>query len=184
MPAWAWAIIGVVVFLAIVFVVWRVAATRRKSRHLRERFGNEYDRTVATTDSKTVAERELEAREQRRERLNIRPLSTAARDRYLDSWRSAQAEFVDSPVAAVATADALIQSVMAERGYPVKDFERRAADISVDHPDVVQNYREGHRLAQRSEQGQATTEELRMVMKHYRALFEDLVEPNRDELAA
>ena len=100
----------------------------------------------------------------------------AARDRYRDNWQSVQSEFVDNPTAAVAAADSLIQSVMVERGYPVEDFDRRTADISVDHPDVVQNYRRGHGLAERSASGEASTEDLRQAMTHYRALFVELLE--------
>jgi hypothetical protein len=101
----------------------------------------------------------------------------------LESWRIVQAEFVDDPRTAVARADSLIQSVMAERGYPVEDFEQRAADVSVDHPQVVENYRQGHRLAQASADGDDSTETLRQAMRHYRALFDDLVEPDVDQKA-
>jgi hypothetical protein len=147
---------------------------------LHERFGPEYDRTVGTAESKREAEAELKAREERRQQLEVRPLSQAARGRYVETWRVVQAQFVDDPRAAVASADTLIQSVMAERGYPVEDFEQRAADVSVDHPRVVENYREGHRLAQASANGGDSTEDLRQAMRHYRALFDDLVEPDAE----
>jgi hypothetical protein len=127
------------------------------------------------------AEAELKAREERRQHLEIRPLSRAARDRYLQSWQSVQAQFVDDPRGAVASSDSLIQSVMAERGYPVEDFEQRAGDISVDHPNVVENYRQGHRLAQASADDSDSTEDLRQAMRHYRALFDELVEPAADQ---
>src|SRR5207248_10150689 len=122
-----------------------------------------------------------QAREERRRRLEIRPLSQAARERYSEAWRVTQAQFVDDPRGAVATADSLIQSVMAERGYPVEDFEQRATDVSVDHPQVVENYRQGHRLAKASADGNGSTESLRQAMRHYRALFDELVEPDADQ---
>jgi hypothetical protein len=110
-----------------------------------------------------------------------RPLSQAARDRYLQTWESVHAQFVDDPRAAVESADSLIQSVMAERGHPVEHFEQGAADMSVDHPRVVDNYRRGHRLAQASADGGDSTEDLRQAMRHYRALFDELVEPAVDQ---
>jgi hypothetical protein len=175
MPAWAWVLIiaGAIVLLAA--VLWRAAAARRSSS-LRDQFGPEYDRTVESTDSKREAESELRARTDRRQELEIRPLPTAARDRYVGEWRVVQARFVDDPEGAVRDADMLIQSVMSDRGYPMNDFEQRAADVSVDHPRVVENYREGHRLARNSAMGDGTTEDLRQAMQHYRLLFEELVE--------
>jgi hypothetical protein len=182
MSGWVWALIAVAVVALVGVVVWQAVARRRSGR-LRGRFGPEYDRTVGTAESRREAEAELQAREERREQLEIRPLSEAARSRYLESWRIVQAEFVDDPRTAVARADSLIQSVMAERGYPVEDFEQRAADVSVDHPQVVENYRQGHRLAQASANGDDSTEALRQAMRHYRALFADLVEPDVDQKA-
>jgi hypothetical protein len=182
MPGWVWVVIAVAVAAVIAVLVWQALARRRTGR-LRGRFGPEYDQTVSTAESRREAEAELQAREERRQQLEIRPLSQAARDRYLDSWQVVQAQFVDDPRAAVASADGLIQSVMAERGYPVADFEQRAADVSVDHPQVVENYRHGHRLAQASANGDDSTEDLRQAMRHYRALFDDLVEPDADQEA-
>jgi len=180
MPSWVWVVIAIAVVAVLAVVVWQALARRRTGR-LQQQFGSEYDRTLGSTDSKRDAEAELQAREERRERLEIRPLSQAARDRYLQSWQRVQAEFVDDPRGAVASADSLIRSVMAERGYPVKDFDQRAADISVDHPQVVENYRHGHRLAQASADGSDSTEDLRQAMRHYRALFDELVEPAADQ---
>jgi len=154
---------------------------RKQTKQLQSQFGPEYDRTIESAESKKAAESELAARRERREQLDIRPLSSAARERYIEQWQVVQAQFVDNPAGAVASADQLIQSAMADRGYPVKDFETRAADVSVDHPDVVENYRQGHRLAQKSADGDSATEDLRQAMRHYRALFEDLVEPDVDE---
>jgi hypothetical protein len=141
---------------------------------LQQRFGPEYDRTIERTDGRREAEADLAARAKRRDELDIRPLPTASRDRYVEQWQHVQARFVDDPRGAVQEADTLIQSVMRERGYPVDDFEQRAADISVDHPHVVENYREGHRLAS------GGTEQQRQAMVKYRALFDELVEDTAD----
>jgi hypothetical protein len=148
---------------------------------LQEQFGPEYDRTLDSAENRRDAEAELAARDERRQQLDIRPLTEAARMRYMEMWRITQAQFVDDPRGAVQSADSLIQSVMAERGYPVEDFEQRAADVSVDHPHVVENYRQGHGLAQAGADGDQSTENLRQAMRHYRALFDELVEPAADE---
>jgi hypothetical protein len=169
--------------VVLAIVVWQALA-RRRTRQLQEQFGPEYDRTVGTAESKGEAEAELQAREERRRELEIRPLPSAARYRFLEAWQGVQSQFVDDPSAAVARADELIQSVMSERGYPVEDFEQRAADVSVDHPQVVENYREGHRLAQSSANGSGSTEDLRQAMRRYRALFDELVEPAADDPTA
>jgi hypothetical protein len=182
MAAWVWVLIAVAIVAVLAVVLWQALARRRTGR-LQKQFGPEYNRAVSSADSKRDAEADLQAREERRRQLDIRPLSQAARARYMETWRVVQAQFVDDPRGAVATADSLIQSVMGERGYPVEDFEQRAADVSVDHPKVVENYREGHRLALASADGDGrdTTEGLRQAMRHYRALFEELVEPDADE---
>jgi type VI protein secretion system component VasK len=183
MPSWVWVLIAIGIVVVLALIVWQGLSRRRTSR-LQEQFGPEYNRTLQTADSKRGAEAELEAREERRQRLEIRSLSQAARDRYLQTWQTVQAQFVDDPRGAVAGADSLIQSVMAERGYPVDDFDQRAADVSVDHPRVVENYREGHRLAQASADGNDSTENLRQAMRHYRTLFDELVEPAADQPTA
>jgi hypothetical protein len=180
MPSWVWVLIAVGVVVVLAVVVWQALDRRRTSR-LRDRFGPEYDRTVGTSESRREAESDLAAREERRERLEIRPLSPATCARYVENWRVVQAQFVDNPSMAVASADSLIGSVMSDRGYPVENFEQRAADVSVDHPEVVENYREGHRLAEASADGTGSTESLRQAMRHYRALFEELVEVDADQ---
>lgn len=147
---------------------------KRRAASLKDRFGNEYERTVRKAGPRK-AETILHERERRVERFDIRPLSSEARARFIESWRSVQARFVDSPADAVSRADVLLAEVMEVRGYPVADFEQRSADLSVDHGDVVQNYRAGHAIAERHARGQAGTEELRQAMIHYRALFDDLV---------
>ena len=175
MPMWAW----IIIVAAAVLVVVAVAAiyTRsRKTRGLQEQFGSEYDRTVDERGGRRDAERELMERTKQRDRLDIIPLSDDARDRYADSWRTVQNQFVDDPSGAVHEADRLVTEVMRERGYPIDDFEQRAADISVDHPDVVENYRAGHDLYVKEERGDAGTEDLRQAFVHYRALFAELLE--------
>ena len=173
MPGWGWVLIAVGVIVVVALVVWQAMSAKR-TRTLQHRFGPEYDRTLERADDRRDAEADLAARAKRRDELDIRPLPTASRDRYLDEWQRVQARFVDDPRGAVQEADTLIQSVMRERGYPVDDFEQRAADISVDHPQVVENYRSGHRLAS------GDTEKQRQAMVHYRALFDELVEDTAD----
>ena len=179
MPTWGWILIAVAVVVVIAAIAMSITK-KRKTKQLQSQFGPEYDRTIESADSRRKAESELAARQERREQLDIRPLSSAARERYAQQWQVVQSQFVDNPGAAVASADQLIQSVMSDRGYPVDDFDSRAADVSVDHPHVVENYREGHRLAQQDANGKGSTEDLRQAMRHYRALFDELVEPDGD----
>ena len=170
-------IVGAIVLIAIVVAV--VAASQRaRSARLARRFGPEYDRTVNRTGDRTQAERELAAREQRVRRLHIEELPAGARDRYAEEWRTVQSRFVDEPRPALAQADDLVASVMRDRGYPMEDFEQRVADISPDHPAVVENYRAAHDIATRSERGEVSTEDLRVAMVHYRTLFNDLLGTN------
>jgi hypothetical protein len=180
MPTWAWILIAIAAVIVVAGVV-TTALTQRRTRRLRDRFGPEYDRAVQQGESRRKAEAELGSRVERRERLEIRPVSPDARDRYLESWRQVQTRFVDNPAGAVTSADTLVATVMNERGYPMDDFERRAADISVDHPQVVERYRSAHGIAEKNNRGEATTEDLRQALKHYRALFEELVEPTEDQ---
>jgi hypothetical protein len=175
MPGWVWILIAIAAVVVLAVIAWSALRSRR-TRTLREGFGPEYDRTVADAPSKREAEAELAERQKRREQLEIKPLSPEARDRYVESWRLTQAEFVDDPAAAIAKADALIQNVMRERGYPVEDFEQRAADVSVDHPEVVNNYRAAHGISVAHERDKASTEDLRQAMVHYRSLFAELLE--------
>jgi len=179
MPTWLWIVIVVAAVLVVAGVV-AAALRARRSRALRERFGPEYDRVAADAPSRREAESELREREQRRDEFEIRPLDPHDRDRFRVRWQDVQAEFVDEPAAAVGRADALIQEVMRVRGYPVDDFETRAADLSVDHPDVVEKYRAAHGIAVAHERGNAGTEELRHAVQHYRALFESLVVVNEE----
>jgi hypothetical protein len=174
----------VVVALVLVAMALRTRESRqRQSQQLQETFGPEYNRTVSQYGSQDRAEAELAARKERVEALNIRPLTPADRTRFAQAWRSTQALFVDQPIAATAEADRLIADLMRVRGYPVRDFDQRAADISVNYPNVVANYRAAHAISLASAQGQASTEDLRTAMIHYRALFDELLETSDAERA-
>ena len=183
MATWIWIVIAVAAVVVLALVLWSALRARR-TRTLREGFGPEYDRTVAEAPSKREAESDLTERQKRREELDIRPLDPAARDRYVETWRETQARFVDDPAAAIGEADTLIQQVMRDRGYPVEDFDQRAADVSVDHPEVVNNYRAAHAISIAHERERASTEDLRVAMVHYRSLFDELLEESRQPAGA
>ena len=167
---------AVLIVIAAVLVWLYLRNRRRTTAGLRQKFGSEYDRAVLTHGSERKAESQLEDRENRVEKLKIRDLDPTEHERYSKQWKSVQSRFVDSPKGAVAEADDLVSSVMKTRGYPVSDFDQRAADISVDHPRVVENYRSAHEIALRLGKDQATTEDLRTAMIHYRSLFEELMQ--------
>jgi hypothetical protein len=167
---------AVLIVIAAVLVWLYLRNRRRTTAGLRQKFGSEYDRAVLAHGSERKAESKLEDREKRVEKLKIRDLDPTEHERYSKQWKSVQSRFVDSPKGAVAEADDLVSSVMKTRGYPVSDFDQRAADISVDHPRVVENYRSAHEIALRLGRDQATTEDLRTAMIHYRSLFEELVQ--------
>ena len=169
------AVVVIVALLVVGALVW-AAMRRRRSGELRSRFGPEYDHVVRERGSQTKAESELERREKRISKLSIRPLTPGERSHYAELWKIEQARFVDDPKDAVGKADHLVEEVMKLRGYPVSDFEQRVADISVDHPHLVENYRTAHEIAMRNSRGQADTEDLRRAMVAYRGLFEDLLE--------
>ncbi len=175
-------IVALVAVLAVGIAAFLVQRKRRTAR-LRSQFGGvEYARTVEK-DGRKNAEAALEERAQRVEGFHLRPLAAGDRARFVESWRGVQARFVDGPAGAVTEADQLLGDVMATRGYPVSDFEQRAADISVDHPLVLENYRKAHEIALRQIRGQASTEELRQAMVHYRTLFEELISEPATPLA-
>jgi hypothetical protein len=170
------ALAAALIVIAAVLVWLYVRNRRRITAGLRQKFGSEYDRAVLAHGSERKAESKLEDREKRVEKLKIRELDQAEHEQYAKRWDAVQSRFVDSPKGAVAEADDLVSSVMKARGYPVSDFDQRAADISVDHPRVVENYRSAHEIALRVGKNDATTEDLRTAMIHYRSLFEELVQ--------
>jgi FtsZ-interacting cell division protein ZipA len=179
MDTWVWIVIAVVAVAVVLGVVWGATRARRTGA-LKDTFGPEYDRTVEQAGDKRAAESELLDRQKQHEQLDIRPLSPEARDRYVERWRSTQTRFVDDPKGAVLEADTLVQEVMRERGYPTEDFERRVADISVEHPDLVERYRTAHGIAEAAERDEASTEDMRHSVRHYRALFAELLEVDDD----
>ena len=171
----SWIILAAVVALGLVAIgAWFYR--RKQSHNLQERFGPEYDRTVNELGGRTKGESELKAREKRVERLDILPLAPPEAARFTEAWRALQSRFIDNPKGVVVEAEQLVRELMEKRGYPMGDFERRAGDISVDHPDVVANYRSAQAIAVRDQRGSADTEELRKAVVHYRALFDELLE--------
>lgn len=178
MPA---ALIVIALVLVVAIIVALVVVPQRRSARLRGTFGPEYDRTVQTSGDRKAAERELAGRVDRHRQFHVVALSEPARQQYLTEWKQLQAHFVDAPVQSVQAADTLVARVMSDRGYPMAEFDQRAADISVDHADVVDTYRSAHSVCLNSAQGGATTEDLRKAMTEYRALFEKLLGPTREE---
>jgi hypothetical protein len=176
-------VIIIVALIVVIGIVAVVMMQRRRTEGLRKQFGPEYDRAVSDLGDQRQAEAELAARQERVQKLDIRDLSAEDRERYIDTWHSTQSRFVDEPAAAITEADRVVAEVMRARGYPVGDFEQRVADISVDHPHVVSNYRAAHAIALANERGEASTEDLRQAMVYYRSLFEDLLETKEKEVA-
>ena len=170
-------VVGVIVLAAVGWLVWQ----RQRSEQLRARYGPEYERTVTQVGDKRRAESELVKRQERVAQLDIRPLSAEQCTSYMQQWRTVQARFVDDPKGAVTEADRLVEDAMKVRGYPISDFDQRAADLSVHHPRVVDNYRAARDIAHRHRRGEATTEDLRQAMVYYRDLFEDLLEDREHE---
>ena len=168
--------ITTIVVVVAILVVAAVAAFIWQRRRLQKRFGPEYDRVVDKRDSRLAAEGELIGREQRYRRLDIRPLPNEARQQYLNDWRRAQEEFVDTPGEAVVDADRLVTALLADRGFATVGFERQAEDLSVEHARVLDHYRAAHETSERQARHEATTEDLRRAMVHYRALFDELLD--------
>jgi hypothetical protein len=172
-----WIVVGVVVLAVLALAAWFIAKKKREqSRRLQQHFGSEYGRTVAALGGRTKAESDLMAREKRVERLVLTPLTLAEAARFTDAWNALQSRFVDNPKGVVVQADQLVRELMLKRGYPMGDFERRAGDISVDHPTIVASYRAAQAIAVRDERDVADTEELRQAVVHFRALFDELLE--------
>ncbi|MEV0228716.1 hypothetical protein [Nonomuraea sp. NPDC050786] len=165
----------VVVVVALAAVAYLVLRQQQRRSHLRERFGPEYERTVAEHDNRREAEEELLDRERRHAELDIRPLTEESREAYANRWTEVQERFVDAPGFAVTEADQLVTAVMAERGYPTQDFEERLSTLSVGHAATLDHYRTAHEISGRAARKEASTEELRQAMVHYRALFEELL---------
>jgi hypothetical protein len=169
-----WVLVGVVVVLLL--VIGALFVRQRRSQRLKQGFGPEYERVIAEQGDRRAGEKELLERRKRHDRLEIRPLEESAREDYRQRWEATQRRFVDRPDAAVGQASVLVRQVMRERGYPVDDdFEQMAADVSVEHPGVVENYRAAHVISARAAGGQASTEDLRQAMVHFRALFDELL---------
>jgi hypothetical protein len=181
MASWIWILIAAAVVVAIpaVIVAGGVLRTRRKTQRLRQHYGREYDRLVSESGSEKAANRELAMRERKRDKLDIVPLTPSALSEFTARWQEVQSGFVDNPATAVGVADRLVTEVMRQRGYPVDDFDRRAADISVDHPQIVENYRAAHSI-HTSQQDDVSTEQQRKAFVHYRALFDKLLETPSD----
>ncbi|MFF6777082.1 hypothetical protein ACFY8W_26510 [Streptomyces sp. NPDC012637] len=161
--------------VVIVLVVLAFVLDRRRRNRLRERYGSEYDRTVDEAGGRRAAEYDLGAREERHDSLDIRPIDEDLRKRYLREWQGVQEQFVDHPETAVHDADRLVTAVMRERGYPTEDFEQQVRDLSVEHGRTLEHYRAAHDVEHLSSRHQATTEQLRGAMIHYRVLFDELL---------
>jgi hypothetical protein len=179
MPAWVWILIAIAAVIVLVLAVFGWLQARRK--RLKDTFGPEYDRAVSDAPNRREAEAELEERRKRRDDMEIRPLSRSAAEQYSHEWQGIQVRFVDDPVGATRDADRLVERVMTDRGYPMEDFDARADLISVDHPTVTENYRAAHATYLAYDQGDASTEDLRQAMVHYRSLFEELVSADERE---
>ena len=184
METWVWiaiaagaAVLAVVVAMALV----RQRYARRRAERLRAHFGPEYDHAVEQFGSRKSAEAELEARLERRARLEIAPIDAESRQRFLDAWEDVQAKFVDTPAASFGLANGLVVDAMRERGYPIEDFDQRAADLSVDHPELVENYRAAREVYVANDEGRADTEDLRQAMVHLRAVMSELLDADLHE---
>ena len=172
-----WSIVAGFIVLALVLLALAFIAKRRRQSHrLQQRYGSEYSRTVKALGGQKEAESDLKAREKRVERLTLTPLAPAEAARFSQAWHTLQGRFIDNPKGVVVQADQLVRELMLKRGYPMGDFERRAGDISVDHPGIVASYRLAQAIAVRDQSGVADTEELRQAVVHYRALFDELLE--------
>ncbi|HEX7705259.1 MAG TPA: hypothetical protein VF701_02275 [Thermoanaerobaculia bacterium] len=172
-PLWIWIAVGAVALIVVVALIAR-GARNSKSEQLRERFGNEYDHAVQNAGSRAKAERELEQRADEVSRYDIRPLSAKERERFQADWSRVEQHFIERPTTAVVEADETVAEIMRTRGYPMGDFEKHAAHLSVTNPTVVEHYRSGHKVMSGAP-GSASTEDLRQSMLHYRALFDELI---------
>lgn len=172
-PLWIWIALGAVALLIVVGLITRGARVSR-THALQEKFGSEYDHAVKTAGSRTRAEQELVTRAKEVDRFDIRPLTATERARYRNDWVRVEQHFVERPAAAVVEADELVGDIMRVQGYPMGDFEKHAAHLSVTHPRIIEHFRAGHRVIG-GPAGSASTEDLRQAMLHYRALFQELI---------
>jgi type I site-specific restriction endonuclease len=179
MATWLWIVIVVAVVVAVALIA--MAARQRRTTALRQRFGPEYDRTVEAREDRRAAEADLRQREKQRAQLDLRPLPEDMRARFGQEWQNLQERFVDQPSEAVVAADRLVYTVMETRGYPMRDFDAQADLVSVDHPEVVENYRFAHDIRERAQAQQASTEDLREALLRYRSLFDELLRAHDDQ---
>lgn len=179
-----WVIGSLVVVGAIIAIVLAVVLPRQRSRKLREEFGPEYDRTVGRFGDRSRAEADLKARKERVSGLRLRSLSEEERAGFITQWKRIQARFVDEPSASIQEANMMVADVMRARGYPIRDFDTQASDLSVNYPALAENYRSAHAIFVRSEQGHASTEELRQAVVFYRGVFSELLEDESIRRAA
>ena len=186
MPVWEWILIAacVAIVVAAVLVAASFVSRRKRTERLKQHYGREYERLVSETGDEKAAEKELTARERKRDKLDIVSLTPSALSDFTTRWHEVQTGFVDNPATAVGVADRLVTQVMRERGYPVDDFDQRAADISVDHPQIVENYRAAHGIHLAQQHGEVSTEQQREAFVHYRVLFEKLLEAPTDNNAS
>jgi hypothetical protein len=173
-------VVAIVILVVIVVLLVLFLGQRQRTQRLQQQFGPEYQRTVARAGDRRAAEAQLTERQQRRREFNIVALEPAARSRYLEAWRATQGKFVDDPAGTTREADELVAGVMRDRGYPVDDFDQQAADVSVDHPRVAENYRAAHAVYLANEKGLASTDDLRQAFVHYRSLFAELLDVEGD----
>ncbi|HYC90341.1 MAG TPA: hypothetical protein VEO54_14080 [Thermoanaerobaculia bacterium] len=172
-PIWVWVALGVMALMLVVGLVAR-SASRARSASLREKFGNEYDHALSTHGNRKRAEQDLIERTEQVKKYNIVPLQASDRERFRRDWQKVEAHFLERPTTAVVEADELVADIMRTRGYPMGDFDRHAADLSVTHPRIVDHYRAGHKVIEGA--AGASTEDLRQAMLHYRALFDELID--------
>ena len=180
-PLWIWIALGAVAVLVIIGLFSR-GVRRSKTESLREKFGSEYDHAVKSVGSRSRAEGELLAREEEAKKFKIRPLTASENEKFRADWNRLEMRFLERPTTAVVEADELIADIMRTRGYPMGDFERHAASLSVSHPDVVEHFRAGHSAIDANRDGKTSTEELRQAMLHYRALIDELLGGKSDDV--
>ena len=174
-PMWIWIGLGVLALLIVASLIAR-GARRSRTESLREKFGNEYDHAVTTHGNRKRAERDLEERAEQVRKYNIVPLSMSDRERFRADWQKVEQHFIERPTTAVVEADELVAEIMRTRGYPMGDFDRHAADLSVTHPRIVEHYRAGHEVIGGTSTAKPETETLRQAMLHYRSLFDELID--------